>query len=90
MKEEWRCFTNACGVQSVVLDGALRTPTLSVDSLATLLHPRPGSMLTLVKDQDRFYWTMLRVMEMNQALINVITVVGLNLIITVIITMTSE
>ena len=77
MKVEWKCTTSVSGVRSVVMGGALTTPTSSVDSSATLLRPRPGRMLTLVKDRDRFYWTMLDVMEMSQTSISVIIVDGL-------------
>ena len=67
MKVEWKCTTNAAGVQSVglIMDGALKRPTLSVVSLASLLHPRPGHMLTLVKDQGRDFWMVLNVMDKN-------------------------
>ena len=79
MKVEWKYITNVTGVLSVTLcvAGASKRPTSSVDSLATLLHPRPGGMLTLVVDQGWFSWAMLHVMEMNQASISVITVDGL-------------
>ena len=77
MKVEWKFITNVSGVQSAVLAGALRKPTSSADSSATLLHPRSGRMLTLVKDRARFYWTMLDVMEMSQTSISVIIEGGL-------------
>ena len=89
MKVEWKSSTNVIGVQSAIVDGALEMLTLSVDSLATLLHPRPGRMLTLVEDLGRFYWAMLRVTELNQALNNVITMDGL-VIPAILITMTLE
>ena len=77
MKEQWKCTTNATGVLSVIMTGTLKTLTSYVDSLATLQLPMPGSMLTLVKDQDRIYWAMLYVMELNRALQNVIIWGGL-------------
>ena len=88
MKEQWKCTTNATGVLSVIMTGTLKTLTSYVDSLATLQLPMPGSLLTLIKDQDRIYWAMLSVMEMSPISISVIIVGGL--ITTVIIMGTSE
>ena len=76
MKEQWKCTTNATGVLSVIMTGTLKTLTSYVDSLATLQLPMPGSLLTLVKDQDRIYWAMLSVMEMSPISISVIIVGG--------------
>ena len=74
---ELKYITKTNGEQSVIMTGTLRTPTSSADSLATLLHPGPGRVLTLVKDQSWLSWAMLHAMEMNQASISVITVYGL-------------
>ena len=76
MKEQWKCTTNATGVLSVIITGILKTLTSYVDSLATLQLPMPGSMLTLVKDQEPIYWAMLYVMEMSPISISVIIVGG--------------
>ena len=76
-KVELTSTTKTNGVQSVVMDGASRKRTSSADSSATLLRPRPGGVLTLVKDRDRFYLTMLHATEMSQASTSVITVDGL-------------
>ena len=63
LRAESRYTTKASGVQSAMTSGPLMTPMLSAVSLATLQHPRLGRMLTLVKDQDQFSWTMLDVLE---------------------------
>ena len=77
MKAEWKFTTNVLGVQSATLAGVLKMQTSSVDSSATLLHPRPGRAPALVQDRGRFSSGTWVAWGTRQALNSVITEDGL-------------
>ena len=77
MKGEWKCSTKTNGVQSAMMVGALKRPTLYADSWATPLHQGFGPMLTSVKDRARLRLQTSTVLAMNRALSNASIAVGL-------------